>query len=291
MNAALVDSYPEINPLAFIQGTPEWHALRKTKITATDASIIMGANHWKTKQQLYQEKISDDVKPLYMNERMQRGIDLEPVARDLFNLNSGWNMQPAVVINDWAMASLDGRDQLGLILEIKCPGERDHQLAKDGKVPDHYYPQLQHQMWVAGTCMVYYYSFDGVDGVVVKVLRNEEYIQAMIPKLYEFYLCIKNKTPPEPDENDYIEKDDDLWKQCALKWMETQQQIKSLEKEADELKQRLIFQSGGYNARGAGLSICQVTRKGTIAYAKAPQLKGVNLEYLRGPSTTYWKLN
>lgn len=291
MNAALVD-HSDINPSAFIQGTSEWLALRKTKITATDAAVIMGANHWKTKIQLYHEKVGNDVKPLYINERMQRGIDLEPVARNLFNLQTGWNMQPTVVINDWAMASLDGQDQdTGTILEIKCPGEKDHAEALSGRVPAHYYPQLQHQMWVSGTFIGYYFSFDGIDGVTVKVLRDEEYIQNMIPKLYEFYLCIKNETPPAPDENDYVEKDDEIWRQCALKWLTTQQKIKLLEKEAEELKQQLIFLSGESNARGAGISLCQVTRKGTIQYAKAPQLKGVDLEYLRSPSTTYWKLS
>ena len=41
------------------QGTPEWLALRKTKITATDACVIMGSSRWKTKTQLYREKLSD----------------------------------------------------------------------------------------------------------------------------------------------------------------------------------------------------------------------------------------
>ena len=290
MNAALVD-YPDINPLAFVQGTPEWLALRKGKITATDASIIMGANHWKTKIQLYHEKISDDVKPLYINERMRRGTVLEPVARELFNIHHGYNMQQKVVIHDWALASLDGYDEeTGAILEVKCPNEKDHGEALAGRIPSHYYPQVQHQMWVCGESRVFYYSFDGVDGVTVEVLRDEEYIQNMIPKLYEFFLCVKNKTAPEPDENDFIEKDDEIWRQCALKWTETQKKIKSLEREAEELKQQLIFLAGESNAKGAGLSLSLVTRKGAIQYAKAPQLKGVDLEYLRGPTTTYWKI-
>src|SRR5277367_1182702 len=183
-------------PPEFIQGSEAWHALRKTKITATDATVIMGANPWKTIHHLYVEKLSDEP-PMAPNEKMQRGIDLEPRARELFNLKTGWNMQPEVLVNDWAMASLDGRDcVLGNILEIKCPGEKDHALALAGKVPEHYYPQLQHQMWVAGTCMANYFSFDGADGVIIKVKRDDEYIEKMIIEEFKFYMCLQNKSPP-----------------------------------------------------------------------------------------------
>lgn len=127
------------------QGSPEWLALRKTKITATDASVIMGANPWKTKSQLYQEKLSDDP-PKPPNARMQRGVVLEPIARALFCFKTGHHMIPKVIVRGWAMASLDGINDRDEILEIKCPGEKDHSLAMRGQIPEHYFPQLQHQM-------------------------------------------------------------------------------------------------------------------------------------------------
>lgn len=101
------------------QGSQEWHALRKTKITATDSTVIMGASHWKTKLQLYHEKLSNDP-PEPNNERMQRGHDLEPVARELYNIQTWSDMKPVVIVKDWQMASLDGRDaRSGRIVEIK----------------------------------------------------------------------------------------------------------------------------------------------------------------------------
>src|ERR1700752_2200587 len=106
------------------QGTQERLELRKTKITATDAIVIMGASNWKTKVHLYHEKLSNDP-PMPSNERMKRGIDLEPVARDLFTIQTGIFMEPKVIVKDWTMASLDGISELGqCILEIKCPGEK-----------------------------------------------------------------------------------------------------------------------------------------------------------------------
>jgi len=272
------------------QGSHEWHALRKTKITATDAPIIMGVSHWKTKIQLYHEKMSS-TQLHYINERMQRGIDLEPIARDLFILQTGIQVEPKVVVKDWAMASLDGISNLGTcVVEIKCPGEKDHAIALSGKVPDHYYPQLQHQMYVCDVFKIFYFSFDGVDGVVVEVERDDEYIEKMIEEEFKFYQCLINKTPPEPSEDDYIQREDELWQECASDWLSVSSQIKTLEKEEEQLRKQLIFLSGQHNTKGSGISLCQVNRKGNVDYAKIPELKGVDLEKYRKGSISTWRI-
>jgi putative phage-type endonuclease len=274
----------------YIQGTPEWHALRKTKITATDACTIMGASHWKTRIQLYHEKLSP-TEHLTINERMQRGIDLEPIARDLFDMKAGLETYPKVIVKDWAMASLDAMSICGkYIVEIKCPGEKDHSIALSGKVPDHYYPQLQHQLYVTGVQFAYYFSFDGIDGAIVEVPRDDDYIEKMIIEEKKFYDCLINKTPPEPQEGDYIERSDDVWNQCVNAWKSVTDEIKSLEKQEEELRKQLIFLSGESNSKGAGISLCQVNRKGNVDYTKIPQLKGVDLEIYRKPSTNSWRI-
>jgi putative phage-type endonuclease len=271
------------------QGSQEWLALRKTKVTATDANIVMGASHWKTKLQLYHEKLSDEP-AAPPNERMKRGTDLEPIARELFCIDTGIYMVPRVIVKDWAMASLDGISEDNEILEIKCPGEKDHAIALAGKVPDHYYPQLQFQMYVADAKRVYYYSFDGFQGVTVVVERDDEYIAAMVERAKWFYGCMINKTPPERDEDEYVERDDDVWEECVAKWKITSADIKRLESQEDELRKKLIFLSGEQNTKGSGISLCQVQRKGNVDYAKVPQLKGIDLEPYRKPSTTSWRI-
>lgn len=272
------------------QGCPEWHALRKTKITATDASVIMGASHWKTRIQLYNEKLSDD-EPMQPNERMQRGIDLEPIARDSFIMQTGVFIVPMVIVKDWAMASLDGISQNGqCVVEIKCPGQKDHAVALSGKVPDHYYPQLQHQMYVCDVDSMCYFSFDGVDGVSVMVKRDNDYIAKMIEEEKRFYECIMNKTPPEPGEDDYIERDDVLWSECAMRWKSVTNSIKELEKSEEDLRKQLIFLSGESNTKGGGISLYQIQRKGNVDYAKIPQLKGVDLDLYRKGSINSWRI-
>ena len=272
------------------QGTSEWHALRKTKITATDACAIMRVSPWKTRMQLYEEKISDSVSS-YTNTAMQRGLDLEPIARDLFWLKTAIDMQPKVVIKEWAMASLDGISACGrYILEIKCPGEVDHEIALNRKIPDHYYPQLQHQMYVCDVHFAYYFSFKDGDGVIVEVPRDDEYIEKMLIEEKKFYECLVNKTAPAPESGDYIERDDTLWNQCASQYKNLVCEIEQMEKQKEELRKQLVFLSGESNTKGGGISLCQIQRKGNIDYLKIPELKGLDLEKYRKPPTNNWRV-
>jgi putative phage-type endonuclease len=272
------------------QGTPEWLSLRTTKITSTDAAIIMGVSHWKTKIQLYKEKIQERLPPL-ITHRMNRGLELEPIARDLFCIQNEIHVFPCIVMKDWAMASLDGMSACReYAVEIKCPGEKDHAKALEGKVPDHYYPQVQHQLYVTGLEEMFYYSFDGTDGVTLTVKRDEKYIQNMVEEEYIFYQCLVNKIPPDPSENDYLERDDDLWQKCASEWKCVVDEIKSLEKQEEDLRSQLIFLSAESNTKGGGISLCHVNRKGNVDYSKIPELKNVNLDIYRKPSSSSWRI-
>jgi len=284
----LATHLPEL--ISVEQGSPLWFALRKTKVTATDACIIMGASQWNTRVQLYNEKISDDP-PMTPTARMQRGLDLEPIARDLFNLQYQADMRPAVIVKDWLMASLDGLDaKSGYIAEIKCPGNMDHTIALQGKVPDHYYPQLQVQIYVSGAKKGFYVSFDGFENVVVDVERDDKYIDKMIPKLKEFYDCLVNRTPPEPDKNHYIEREDELWVECCTKLKSVIAQKKSLEEQEEALRNQLIYLSGESNTKGGGILLCQVEKRGNVEYSKIPELKGMDLEPYRKPSSLSWRI-
>lgn len=170
----------------YIQGSPEWLALRRTKITATDAAIIMGVSPWKTKEQLLKEKIEGDQSE--PNSKMKRGLELEPIARELFTIKTGFSVHPKVVVKDWTMASMDGiQDNGNIAVEIKCPGPTDHALAMSGIIPAHYYPQLQHQMYVCDLEAIFYFSFDGLDGVILEVQRDDAYIDRMLEEEWEFY--------------------------------------------------------------------------------------------------------
>lgn len=181
-----------------VQGTESWLRFRRSHISASDASSILQCNPYKSILELYEEKVfgfeQDE------NHFMARGKELEPLALENFEKKTGLIMFPAVVkhdVIDWMMASLDGmtinRDAL---VEIKCNGKKNHDLALKGKIPRHYEAQIQHQLCCTNLDFAYYYSFDGLDGVIIKVKRDQNFIDILLEKEKEFWHCLQTFTPP-----------------------------------------------------------------------------------------------
>lgn len=177
------------------QRSKQWLDYRKTKIMASDAPVIMGESPYKKIEDLLNEKIHSYEQNV--NPYMQRGIDLEPIALRSFEKETNNVMFPCVGEheNGWMAASFDGISlEEDLIVEIKCPGKKDHSLALKGKIPPKYMAQLQHQMYVASLSVVFYYSFDGETGVKLEVNRDEKYIENMIEKEKNFWFNLQEIT-------------------------------------------------------------------------------------------------
>lgn len=175
------------------QNTPEWLKLRRTHIGASDAPIIMGESPWSNPVKLYEEKLGVRESKFY-SPAMQRGHDLEPIARELFTQRTSL-IVPAKTIKStiypWMIASLDGLSEDGLnVVEIKCPNKVDHALAVRGSVPTKYKAQLQHQMVCAGVNKMYYCSFNGVEIAIVEVTLYEVYVARMLKKEEYFFHCM-----------------------------------------------------------------------------------------------------
>ena len=179
-----------------VQGSDEWLALRKSNhITASEAPVIMGVSPWQTPFSLWQYKMG--LTPgQKTNNAMKRGTQMEEPARCEFIKLVGIEVKPAIAVSDnhpFMMASFDGLSNDGdVVVEIKCPGRTDHDKALSGVIPDKYYPQLQHQMCVAGVEMMFYFSFDGSKGKVLEVNRDDSYILNMIEKEKEFYKMMED---------------------------------------------------------------------------------------------------
>ncbi len=176
----------------------EWLEYRRTKIGASDAPIILGISPWKTPYQLWKDKVfgCEDV----MNGAMRRGVDMEPLAREAFETLTGHCVMPKMIehpTRTWQIATLDGINFDGdIIVEIKCPNKKVHALAKEGKLPDYYMAQVQHQISVAEVDFSYYYSFNGEEGHLVEVKRDDLFIARMIEKEREFWGLVIDQYHP-----------------------------------------------------------------------------------------------
>ena len=185
----------ESSPANFIrieldQSTGEWLSWRRGGIGASDAPVVMGLSPWQTDRELLLLKTGQrSEQPA--NGAMERGKRLEPVARLAYVRQTGIDVAPVCVQSrehSWMRASLDGLSADGRhVVEIKCPGERDHRLAASGSVPEKYFPQLQHILAVTGLTEICYWSFRFEHTALLKVARDEAFISRLLEKEAEFW--------------------------------------------------------------------------------------------------------
>lgn len=275
------------------QNTEEWLELRKSKIGASDAPVILGVSPWKSPYQLWQEKLglSNDHQ---MNSSMKRGHDLEPVALEKYNETVGYKLSPTVVFHpkiEWMMASLDGlSEDRKIAVEIKCPGKEDHFIASQGRIPDKYFPQLQHQLAVIGLPMIHYFSFSDENFHLVEVHRDEKYIEHLISEEGAFWNKVQNFECPELTERDFVERNDNNWSYIANQWRKAHERLKKAEHEESLLRQNLISLAEGQSCLGAGIKVQKIIRKGSVDYKSIPELKGVDLDKYRKGVSESWRI-
>jgi len=276
------------------QQSPEWFEMRRNHIGASDAPIIMEISPWKNPIKLWEEKLNlSSNAPT--NWAQKRGLDLEENARLEFEKMTGLFVLPKVIKHpniEYLMASLDGMCvESKNIVEIKCAGKVDHAKAMAGEVPEHYFPQLQHQLEVTELDMVHYFSFDGEKGVIVKVYRDDDYIRKMLNKEKEFWECVQTMTPPKSKKNDdFVIMENDIWEALATEHISLKCSLKELGKKLEINEEALLSMSQNRNCCGSGIFIAQVTRKGAIDLTKIQSIEGIDLEPYRKPPTKFWTI-
>jgi putative phage-type endonuclease len=186
------------------QGSKEWLEYRKSKIMATDVPVILGSNPWKTKFELWEEKLGFRPAP-QLNDAMRRGQLLEPEARKLACELIGIQFEPCVCESleyPWLAVSLDGLSKCGkYILEIKCPKESTHLEAIQNCYPSYYYDQIQSQLLVTGADTCYYFSYrpewKEKPYAIINIYSDLEKRLEILRKGKEFYNQMCTMSSPE----------------------------------------------------------------------------------------------
>lgn len=177
-----------------IQGSPEWFALRAGKFTASRFSMLMAktrsgpaASRRNLIALLAIERMTGACVETYQNAAMQRGIDLEPEAREAYeDLMMVDVHETGIVIHsdyDYVSMSPDGMVGDDGLVEIKCPSAEAKHLDAllKGSHAAEYKWQIQGQLWVSGRKWCDAVSYDPRWPekhrlAVVKVERNDEMI-------------------------------------------------------------------------------------------------------------------
>lgn len=273
-----------------IQGTQEWHDLRQKHIGASDAPVIMGVSPWKNTYQLWEEKVGQKCEKK-STPWINRGIELEPIARQAYIDHTGIKVTPQVKFHagyEWMMASLDGlSEDQSIAVEIKCPGPKDHEQASQGKIPEKYYPQLQHQLAVIDANMLHYFSYDHSSFYLIEVNRDQEYIDKMIEEEKKFWDQVQTFSPPDKE---WVRRSDEEWCKAALHFIEIKDQMDKLSKLEKEVREKLIDLCEDEKSMGSGIKIQKRSRKGSVQYKNIPELEGIDLDIYRGKPIENWTI-
>lgn len=280
-----------------IQGSPEWLEFRKGKISASLSPIIMGDSPFCTPLQLYEQIIFD--LPVEKNAAMERGIKLEPAAREWLNNNTGSLYEPVVVqsiSHAQFIASLDGYfvDEDGdvKICEIKCAGPVDHATALSGEVPKKYYSQLQHQMDIVDVDSMIYFSFDGEKGVSILVMRDKEYCKNLFQIEMTFLEKLRDFLPPDAVDKDWLKVTDSEIDNVVEQYRELIKQEKEIAQEKETLKKYILQHVSHPRVNIKDCWIQKVRRKGNIDYDEILKDYGVDdAEEYRKPSIESWRID
>lgn len=145
-----------------LQRSPEWHALRLGKLTASKSGDMMArtSKGWSTSRrnllmQLVLERVTGrSQERTHQTQAMQDGIEREPIALARYEMLTGITVQQVgFCSHDDLMAgcSPDGLIEDDGLISIKCPIEATHwEYLKTGVIPESYVWQMTHEMWLTG---------------------------------------------------------------------------------------------------------------------------------------------
>jgi len=306
--------------IALEQNTPEWLEWRKGGIGGSDAPAIMGVSPWDSPLSLWQRRMGL-VPPKQMSQAMQRGHQLEPVARALLEKETG--LVFAAMCGEhkkfpFLKASFDGVSMCRTALaEIKAPNlkdhasaigtdpfdeavdeeqaevdalaaiEEEHALVVNGLIPPKYWPQVQHQMMVSGIKKTFYCSYYPGHPVrelaVVVVLLDKAYCEKLFKAEKLWWDCLQSGRMPV--SNAAVAR--------AIAWRESKVLADQYALNAKEA-QRLLIEDGGIDLLSpmshdfgvAKLSVA--TFKGSVDYDRLLADFGITpekLEEYRGESS------
>jgi putative phage-type endonuclease len=137
------------------QRTDAWFKLRELHLTASNASTIISSGKGLETycRQLVLEKMLPSNREVYLSVDMERGILLEPEAREEYEKQTKQNVNLVTFVE---MGKYIGCSPDGLIdkdggLELKCPNDKTYMnYLLDNEIPKDYYNQCQMGLYITG---------------------------------------------------------------------------------------------------------------------------------------------
>ena len=176
------------------QGTQEWLDARLGRPSASQFSKLIttagkpSASADEYINILIAERILGESEPIYVNEWMQRGTELEPEARAMYELMHSVDVEEVGFILD--DSGEFGCSPDGLIgedggVEFKCPAPKNHiAWSRKGVCPSKHYAQVQGCLYITGRKWWDFMSYHPeMKPFIVRVERDEEFIEKLAEQI------------------------------------------------------------------------------------------------------------
>lgn len=277
-----------MSKIEFTQGSPEWLAWRRTVRSASETPMIMNVSPFGGWQEVKDAKGGNGFKGNFATAHGQKHED---AARQKFESECGLIGGPSCVQDGIYAASLDWISHDGkTIAEFKCPYQgKNSKLWKAMEKGDclYYAWQVQHQLMVtpsAELCVFYVYDAESGDSLSIEIHPHQGSFRR-IAEEWDRWKEWADSGEPEPI-HDGLKHDDDLWGSAAKRYIEAKKASDKAQEELEAAKQALLDMSEGQKEYGYGVCVMRTERKGSVDYAKIPELKGIDLEPYRKKATT-----
>lgn len=130
------------------QGSLQWHRLRLGKVTGSRFKQMMSSDNLSLLDVMVAEQVTGQSEDSdYVSDDMQRGIDLEPLARREYEQRNKKKVQQLGFISSttYPMFGMSPDGLVGRVgaIEIKCPSTKTHvKFLRQYKVPNEYKHQV-----------------------------------------------------------------------------------------------------------------------------------------------------
>lgn len=151
-----------------IQGSPEWHAHRRSHFNASEAATMLGISPYLSRSNLIRQKATgiDPEHDTTTQALFQAGHDAEAAARGIaesFLQDDLYPVTASDIIDGMPLsASLDGLTMDGEVAwEHKLANASLMESLRTGVIPEQYRPQMEQQMLITGAQRVLFMASDG----------------------------------------------------------------------------------------------------------------------------------
>ena len=189
------------------QRSEAWYAARCGRVTGTRFKALIAGESTATYKDLVSNIACEIITGMseeggYVSADMERGIELEPVARREYAVIFETEVKEVGFIipdeenkyHEWVGISPDGILENGMI-EIKCPKYKTHlEYIEENKLPAEYKAQVQGQLFVTGFPFCDFMSHaEGMKPFIIRVYPDVEMFKLFEKRLDKLVVDVKSK--------------------------------------------------------------------------------------------------